>query len=468
MKPQDLPDNLYFGGGAQESIVAPVALCLVAVCLILTLVLPRKYAVIPFLIAALLVPSKEVIVIAGFHLVLYRLLILGGLARIWRTRIATAQRVMPRLNKLDKVFVAWALSNALAYTLLWGFGAFTNRLGFLFATLGAYFWLRYLIRDRDDVIRTIKALAVIAFVISIGMLIEHLKGINQFDLYLAGAVDYADVRGGAIRARGPFLHAIIAGTFGTMLVPLFLLLWKECKADRIFSILGIVASTVIAAACASSTPLMTYAAGLLGLAMWPVRRSMRAVRWAIIVGLIALQASMKVPIWFIFARLGGVMGGTGWHRSELIDQFLRNFGSWWLVGTRDNASWGIDMWDCIDAYVKAGVDGGLLTFVLFLSVIVVAYKKIGRTRRLAVQDRSNERLVWAIGASLFANTVAFFGIIYFDQSIIAWYCLLAMISATSASVLKNRRDHVQLEDLAELPSQAPQAEIPELVVQRAS
>lgn len=53
-----------------------------------------------------------------------------------------------------------------------------------------------------------------------------------------------------------------------------------------------------------------------------------------------------------------------------------------------------------------------------------------------VDDRRHERLIWALGACLFANTVAFFGIIYFSsQSAIAWYALLVMISAATASVL---------------------------------
>ena len=446
MKPQDLPDNLYFGGGAQETVITPVVIALLVVGLFLIWILPRKYAAFPFLSLALLIPLKEVIVVLGLHFEIYHLLLMGGLARIFWVLVTTGRNPFPKLNILDKVFVAWALSNATAYVLLWGAGAITNRLAFLYATLGVYFWLRYLIRDRDDVIRAIKALSLTCAVIAVGMFIEHLHGVNQFDLYLASTLKYADIRNGRSRARGPFLHSIVAGTFGAMLVPLFFLLWKERKANRFFSVVGVAASSVIAVSCASSTPLMTYAAGLTSLCLWPVRKRMRAVRWGIIAGLAALQATMSSPIWFVFARLGGVMGGTGWHRSELINQFVHRVGEWWLTGTRDNANWGIDMWDCIDAYVRAGVDGGLLTFLLFLSLIVLAYKRIGRARKLAEQDRANERLLWAIGASLFANTVAYFGIIYFDQSVLAWYLLLVMISATSASVIAKRREKLNRGD----------------------
>ena len=37
--------------------------------------------------------------------------------------------------------------------------------------------------------------------------------------------------------------------------------------------------------------------------------------------------------------------------------------------------------------------------------------------------------MWACSAALFANVVAFFGISYWDQTMVSWYTLLAIISA---------------------------------------
>ena len=102
----------------------------------------------------------------------------------------------------------------------------------------------------------------------------------------------------------------------------------------------------------------------------------------------------------------------------LIDTFVRHFSEWWLIGTRNNPNWGFDMWDVDNAFVAAGVGGGLITFIAFIAVLVYAYKRIGKSRRLTGLSRNDEHLVWAIGACLFANTVGFFGIVYFDQSII--------------------------------------------------
>jgi hypothetical protein len=152
---------------------------------------------------------------------------------------------------------------------------------------------------------------------------------------------------------------------------------------------------------------------------------------------------MKAPIWFLINRVSALTGGTGWHRSELIDQFIRHFGDWWLIGTRNNAYWGIDMWDSINAYVNAGVEGGLITFILFVSLFVYAYRTVGRARKLAEYDRKNERLIWALGAAVFANTVAFFGITYFDQSVMAWYSLLVMVSVTTTFAVDARHSQTE-------------------------
>jgi hypothetical protein len=161
---------------------------------------------------------------------------------------------------------------------------------------------------------------------------------------------------------------------------------------------------------------------------------MRYFRWGLVLIIISLQLVMKAPVWMLISRTGGAIGGSGYHRAMLIDNFIRHFGEWWLIGTQNNAAWGYDMWDVDNAYVAAGVSGGLITFVAFIAILVYAYKRIGKSRRLARKSPKDEHFIWAIGACLFANTVGYFGIVYFDQSMLIWYALLAMVSATALFV----------------------------------
>jgi hypothetical protein len=122
---------------------------------------------------------------------------------------------------------------------------------------------------------------------------------------------------------------------------------------------------------------------------------------------------------------------SGYHRYQLVDQFIRRFSDWWLLGTNGNAKWGWDMWDLANQYVAVGETSGLLPFVCFLATIIFGFQQIGRARR-AAPDRKSELFLWALGAALFSNVVAFFGISYYDQTIVAWYLLLAMIPAACA------------------------------------
>jgi NhaP-type Na+/H+ or K+/H+ antiporter len=73
--------------------------------------------------------------------------------------------------------------------------------------------------------------------------------------------------------------------------------------------------------------------------------------------------------------------------------------------------------------------------VCLLAVFAFSFSWLGRARNAVSPDRDREWRFWLLGASLFANVVGFFGISYFDQTRMAWYALLAMITAATGPVL---------------------------------
>lgn len=439
MTPDGLEQHFYFGGGTSTNIT-PAGICILILGCLAILVVKRKWLIAPFIAVTLLMPIGQVVVVLGAHLSIWRFLIFLAWIRIaWTAFISKSDPYPGPLNLLDKVFLGWAVCNSIAYSILWSdVGALLNRLGFLYTALGSYVLFRYLIRDRADVIRAIRVLAIVAVPIAVSMAVEHSTGHNPFAV-LGGLDELSNVRDGRVRAQGPFLHAIVAGSFGAVEFPLFVALWFEGKGNRLRALLGIVSASVITITAASSTPLVAYMSGIVALCFWPLRRRMRTVRWVAVCMLFAIQLTMKAPIWFLMNRVAGIIGGTGWHRAELIDQFVRRFFEWWLIGTRDNANWGLDMWDTINAYVRAGVEGGLITFLLFVSILVLGFKRIGRAQKLTIDDPNNERLLFGLGATLFSNAVAFLGIIYFDQSALAWYLTLVLISVTTSFVLSAQK-----------------------------
>jgi hypothetical protein len=144
---------------------------------------------------------------------------------------------------------------------------------------------------------------------------------------------------------------------------------------------------------------------------------------------------MKAPVWALIARIDLTGSSSGTHRYMLVDNFMRHFRDWWIVGFKDYNTWGWDMWDLSNQFVAYGLGGGLVTLVLFITVLSRCFSGVGRARRL-VANRSEEWFFWCLGAALFAHVVAFFGMSYFDQMQFALYALLAIISVAVSQVTR--------------------------------
>lgn len=156
---------------------------------------------------------------------------------------------------------------------------------------------------------------------------------------------------------------------------------------------------------------------------------MRTIRWLLLLSVVGLHIVMKAPVWHLISRVGIVGGSTGWQRFALIDHFIGSFGEWWLMGTSSTVHWGLDMFDVANEYVLEGVQGGLLTFGLFLGVIGKSFGSVGRLWRSCRSDRYRVRLAWALGVSLLVHCLCFIGVSYFGQIVMLWYLLLAVISS---------------------------------------
>ncbi len=423
--------NITFGGGAAESTMTPIALGVMVISSLLILVLPRKWAIVPFLLFTFFVPLGEQFNIAGLHLFALRIVILCGCVRfLFKSPMRNA--LAGGFTSIDKIFLIWAFCRMTAFLLLYHVGgAVVNQLGFLWDYLGGYFLVRCLIRNVDDIRRIAKVFVVVAVVMAGCMIYEHYKLANVFGLLMGGNI-VPDIRLGKVRCRGVFLQEIIASTFGGTLVPFFICLWWAWK-ERLAAVVGLVAAVVITITASSSTGIAAAGVGVLALCLWPLRRYTRQMRWALVLAILALAAVMKAPVWFVLAHVDFVGGSTGWDRANLIDQCVRHFGSWWLVGTADNDKWGFFTWDLCNQFVAEAVQGGLATLILFIVLIKRCFAKIGLVRKKA-RKRTHELLLWTIGCILCGHIAGFFGISYFDQMKDWWFVTLAMIPAAAAAV----------------------------------
>jgi hypothetical protein len=426
------PANNAFGGGATGTLLGPAVLTLMIVAIGLVFVIPRRFVLAPLMFAIFLLPVGQSIVLGGVHLFVSRILILAGLIRAITSRQPSKSLLGAGFTRIDKIFIVWIIYRASAFILTYHGegGAIVNQAGYLWDSLGGYFLMRLLITDEADVHRTIKILLGVATVLSLTMLYEKFRDFNVYGI-LAGSPIIPEIRHGSIRAQGPFHHAILAGVFGATLLPLFFLLYRN-KKDRLLAVIGMLASAAITFASASSTPASAFVGGIIATCLWPLRKSMRLVRWGLIMVILLLDMSMTAPAWYVLEHIDLAGGSAGQHRAELVGNFVTHFSDWWLIGTKDNASWGFEMWDISNQYVAEGEIGGLLSFVCIIVVITLIFKKIGSARKSARGNLNKEWYFWLLGAAFFSHIMAFFGISYFDQTVHSWYALIAIIIVSTA------------------------------------
>lgn len=429
-----------FGGGAAETVLHPVALAMMIAALVLMQVLPRKYVMVPFLLSVFFTPLGQQLYLGGVHLLVMRILILGGWLRLLRMKLLSNQRLfVSPFNAIDRFFLLWALCHSTAVILLWwDRGALVNQVGFIWNAVGGYFLVRGLIRNTEDIRRVIQVFALIAVVMAVGMTMEQWKHHNFFGDLGGGIPSISYIRDGRIRSQGAFQHPILAGTFGAIMLPLFYWLWFGGKAKLVAAV-GVAAALVMVVTSASSTPFMAIGAGFLALAFWPLRAHMRLFRWGLVMSVVALHFIMKAPVWFLISHVDLIGASSGYHRAMLIDTFLRHFWDWWLIGTNNTFTWGWDMWDLSNQFVNEGEVGGLATLVLFILVIAWSFGRLGKARKAARNEPKRQWFFWFLAAALFANVVAYFGISYFDQTQLAWYSLLAFIIAGTGGMRPSKR-----------------------------
>lgn len=416
-----------FGDYYNQTVLHPVGLVAVLVMGIAVVLLPRRFAVFPIIIIACFIPSAQRLVISGLDFDLLRILVLFAWGRLL---LRNGFRGF-EWNKLDTLVVAWMASGTVIFTLQYGTAvAFINRCGWMFIGLGMYFYFRCVLRDWEDLDRLFLAFILVCIPVGGAFLIESGTGRNFFSIF-GGVPEFTMVREGRLRCQGAFSHPILAGCFWASVMPWMAVFYA--KRRFFLATAGLTASGLIIVACASSTPVMSALCVVIGMALYPLHHQLRVIRWAFFSSLVVLHFVMNHPVWHLMCRVDISGGSTGWHRYKILDTTINNLSDWWLLGEPDPMRWGVwQMRDLTNQYVLEGLQGGLLTLLLFVSGIVVAFGIVGDAMR-KLKDKTYEHfLVFCVGVSLFVHVWTFFGVSYFGQILMLWYLNLAIIGSLKA------------------------------------
>ena len=420
---QLLNDN--FMAQQLQTNVNPVGLILLIFCIIGALALPREKAIYPFIIIGVLVTLGQRFSILDVNFLFIRVMILVYFFRIFIRR----ELGKVKLDKIDVYFILWVFIATIAFMWTWmQSAALINRLGFAYDSLGVFFIARTILKTPEEIIRATRLLVFLAVIISFFMILEQLSEYNWFSI-LGGVPEHPVIRAGRLRSQGPFPHAIPAGMFGAVMIPLAVNLFIRAKGMVAFYyFLAISACILIVITSFSTGPLFGFLGVILGLFSFYFKKYLRLIRWGTILMLIMLHIVMKAPVWALIDRVGIIGASTAYHRYAVLNNFIHRFSEWALTGVKSTNHWGFMMWDLTNEYVNQGVSGGLLTLILFIVIIWKCFKAIGEIEKKNARISVEERILnWCLGASLFGFALCFLGVNIMGQMNFVWHFLLAAI-----------------------------------------
>jgi hypothetical protein len=321
-------------------------------------------------------------------------------------------------------------------------------LGWMVDSTFCYFVLRSWLKNVDDLRWFLRAFVLVLVPYVALLLIEMQTRGNPFSIL--GAETWSnELRAGRIRCMGSFKHPSLLGTMGAALLPLYLGL-VLANGSRTAAWVGVALCAAIVWLSNSGGPVSAAAVGVLGWLFWVARRELFAVRLAFLGIVIMLGLVMQAPVWYLPARVSSLTGGGGWHRSYLMDVAFSDFDKWWLAGMdpAETVGWfpylveATNAADITNAYLDLGLKAGVLAIVLFVFLLVRAFRKIGQalewSRRIRSTRRETDYLLWGSGCALLVHIVNWFGITYFDQIYVVWFMQLAAVSALSPKLQQKR------------------------------
>lgn len=404
------------------------------------LFLPRRWAALPFLMAACYITLGQVEKIGPFHFNVIRMIVPFGVARV----LFRGEKPAGGLNGMDRLLIIWAL-----WALCASFfhrdptATLINNLGRSYDTLGIYFLLRCFCQTEEAAKGLIRLTAILLVPVALEMLNEHITKHNLFSVF-GGVQEVPATREGHIRAQGPFRHPILAGTVGATTFPLMVAIWKT---SPIAAKIGTIACVTMVLTSFSSAPWMSFFWATVALLFWRWRHLTKEIRIAAVVCYLLLELVMKAPAYYLIARIDLSGGSTGWHRARLIESAIEHIHEWWFAGTDytrhwmpTGVSWSPDHTDITNHYIKMGILGGMPLMVLFVLTLWLGFRYVGQALKSqdCNQGSSFSFFLWCLGSALFAHAVTFVGVSYFDQAFVFLYLTLALISSTRSMSLVGR------------------------------
>lgn len=422
-----------------------LAMGMLVTLVLLVLLSPRRWALLAMMAGVFYLPAVAGVAVMGVYFSPMRFLELAGFVR------ATLRKeFLPNgLNGIDKAFIlAYVYTTAVFFlrsSLGYGTSAEVSQVGTM-DRLGSmvdaglcYVTFRALIGSMEDFVRFLKDFALILIPFVTLLFAERATGQNPF-AFVGGLPAFNDPE--RVRCVGSFSHPSLLGTLGASFLPLYIGL-ALTKQSRMLAFVGIGLCAAIVYFSNSGGPVSFAMITLIAWLLWAMRKSMRFVRWAIVILLVLIGLFMKAPLWYLPAKMSLVFGGDGWHRSRLMEVAFEDIPNWWLSGMPleltshwfphliGNAA------DITNIYLKFGLDAGVFAILLFILLLIRAFRLLGGAlavvRSTSGGATAEEFLLWGLGTMLVGHIVNWLAITYFDQTQVVWFMQIAAIASITGA-----------------------------------
>lgn len=409
----------------------PIVILIIITFSILILILPREFSFLPILISIPFTSMAHGINIGSLYFPAIRIFILVGFARVCLKKELNTIK----WNSLDKAVLIWAIYYLIIYSILYRSpSSIMLKFAKLIEEALSYFVFRALIHSMKDIKNIFKTLTLIIIPFSFLMLIENRTHFNPFSL-IGGVQAHSYIRDGKYRCQASFANSLTVGAFGATIFPFIISLYFN-YFNIFLCFISVIATCIIVYTAASSGAILTLLFCVIGLLAWNVRHNMKTIRIGIVLFLVGYEIFAKSHVWFIIAKISHIAGGTGWHRSELIDQAFNYFTEWCFIGSTYTAHWfpyvlaaHPNHTDITNQFLNMGINGGLILMFLYINIFVKAYKYIGIGLTNSYKKPFNQQFfIWALGASLLGHNASFFSITYYDQTAVFFALLISLIS----------------------------------------
>lgn len=441
------------------------ASALVLFALAIPIVVGSRRSALLALVAGTMFLGQGVSFNIGLNIYPMRFLVLVAFIRVLKRREMT----FSGLNELDRAFlgaygfavVVYLIRTAMGYGTSESISQTSNlsKFGGFCDTFLGYFAFRGLLRGVDDLKHFLIRLPLLLLPYVGSLAVERMSGTNPLGMLGGPPNMWLDAEGRA-RCFGSFAHPSLLGTFGASFLLLYVPLFFE-SSTRMRATIAIGCCLAIVGLANSGSPVSFLILGLGIWALWPLRRSVSQLKLGAGIGLLITAFAMNSPIWYLPTRISGIVGGSGWHRSYLMERGFADIDKWWLAGMPLDLTVGwfpyliMGAADMTNLFLQFGVDGGLLALLLLILALVMAFRRVGRAlvaARQLPEDRLSELFLWALAAALIGHIINFFAITYFDQFNMIWMMQMAAISGVTAEVLKRSRER----EVAGAPSASEQ------------